>query len=503
MHDVPSTSPDGAVDGLFLSGSQMTFDRSGGSVNGTTRDCIVLGGGLAGLAAGVVLSNAGFPVIVYERGDAVGGLSRTVEQNGFRFDLGGHRFYTKDEAIDRFVRRLMGRELVTVRRSSKIYLRRKYFDYPLKPLNAMFGLGMTVTARIIADYAWETAKRAVRNEEAVSLKDWVVSNFGRTMFSLYFKEYSEKVWGIDCDRISAAWVEQRIRGLSLATAIKNAFFKFSGRDVATLVDSFSYPSLGIGRLADRLSEEIEKRNAVATGADVLRLNHARFRVESVCVRHRGGVMTVPGDEFVSSIPLTKLIDVLSPSPPEAVRVAASKLTYRDLVIVAVMVDRERVTDQTWIYVPEQNIPFGRIHEPTNWSRDMAPAGKSLLVMEFFSFRGDAVWTMSDEALTDLTVDHLVRLQFISRREVLGSRIVRVPNAYPLFEVGYQKHTEALLDYLGRFENLHISGRSGMFRYYNMDVALRSGMETAERIIRRSARTDALAQDDLVLADALN
>jgi protoporphyrinogen oxidase len=124
-------------------------------------------------------------------------------------------------------------------------------------------------------------------------------------------------------------------------------------------------------------------------------------------------------------------------------------------------------------------------------------------MEFFSFRGDAVWTMSDEALTDLTVDHLVRLQFISRREVLGSRIVRVPNAYPLFEVGYQKHTEALLDYLGRFENLHISGRSGMFRYYNMDVALRSGMETAERIIRRSARTDALAQDDLVLADALN
>jgi protoporphyrinogen oxidase len=495
------SAPAGAVGGPFLSGSQITFDRSGGSVNGSTRDCIVLGGGLAGLASGMVLTNAGCPVIVYERDDVVGGLSRTIEQNGFRFDLGGHRFHTRDEPIDRFVRCLMGPELVTVHRSSKIYLRRKYFDYPLKPLNAMFGLGMTVTARIIADYAWETAKRTVRNKEAVSLKDWVVSNFGHTMFSIYFKEYSEKVWGIDCEKISAAWVEQRIRGLSLATAIKNALFKFSGRDLATLADRFLYPSLGIGRLADRLREEIEKRNSVATGADVLRLNHARFRVESICVRQRGSDRTVAGEEFISSIPLTRLIRMLNPSPPAAVREAAAKLSYRDLVIVAIMVDRERVTDQTWIYIPERSIPFGRIHEPTNWSRSMAPAGKSLLVMEYFSFRGDAIWTMSDEALTDLTVDHLVQLKFISRREVLDSRIVRVPNAYPLFEVGYRKHTDVLLDYLGRFENLHIAGRSGMFRYYNMDVALRSGMETAERILRRwSARSDAMVQDDLILAN---
>ena len=192
--------------------------------------------------------------------------------------------------------------------------------------------------------------------------------------------------------------------------------------------------------------------------------------------------------------------MLKPSPPTHILETAARLKFRDLVIVAIMVDRKRVTDQTWIYFPEQKIPFGRIHEPTNWSPAMAPPDKTLLVMEFFSFKGDMVWTMSDDRLTDLTVDNLVKLGFIHKQEVLDSMIVRVPKAYPLFEVGYLKHTDVLHDYLGRFSNLHIAGRSGMFRYYNMDVAIRSGMETAERIIRKSQSVDAVNLDELVLAN---
>jgi protoporphyrinogen oxidase len=468
-------------------------------VNGSTNDIVILGGGLSGLSTGYVLSNAGFSVKVYERDSVVGGLSKTIDKNGFRFDLGGHRFFTRDEQIDAFVRDLMGNELLTVQRSSKIYLRNKYFDYPLKPINAMFGLGIPTTVRILTDYIRQTTKRTIRNKETVSLEDWVVSNFGRTMFNIYFKEYSEKVWGIDCSKISATWVAQRIKGLSLATALKNAFFKFSGKDLATLTDSFLYPSLGIGRLSDRLREEIEKSNDVFTDTIVECVNHSDFRVGSISVRNQGQVLTIPADECISSIPITKLVSILNPSPPAGILETAAKLRYRDLVIVAIMVDRERVTDQTWIYIPEQKIPFGRIHEPTNWSPAMAPPGKSLLIMEFFSFRGDAVWNMHDDKLADLTVENLVRLGFINKQEVLDSVVVRVPKAYPLFEVGYRKHADDLHEYLGRFSNLHIAGRSGMFRYYNMDVAIRSGIETAEKVIQKSRSADAVEHGELVLA----
>jgi protoporphyrinogen oxidase len=471
-------------------------------VSNSKKDAIILGGGLSGLSSGYVLTNAGLAVSVYERDRVVGGLSKTIERNGFRFDLGGHRFFTKDEKINAFVRELMGNELVSVRRSSKIYLRNKYFDYPLKPLNALFGLGISTTVRILIDYLRETAKRAVRNKESLSLEDWVVGNFGRAMFTIYFKEYSEKVWGIDCGRISATWVAQRIKGLSLAKAVKNAFFKVSGKDLATLTDSFLYPSLGIGRLSDRLRDEIEKKNDVYTGNGVVSVNHEEFWVKSVSVLDQGVVRTIPADEFISSIPLTKLVAMLNPAPPASLLETASKLRFRDLVIAAIMVDRERVTDQTWIYIPEQKIPFGRIHEPTNWSPAMAPRGKSLLVMEFFSFKGDAVWNMQDDRLAGITVDNLVRLGFISRREVLDCMIVRVPKAYPLFEIGYREHVDALHDYLGRFKNLHIAGRSGMFRYYNMDVAMRSGIETAEKVLRRKTRSvDAVEHDEMVLESA--
>ena len=476
---------------------------SGDRLSRSAKDIIILGGGLAGLSAGQSLTNAGFGVQVFERAAVVGGLSKTIERNGFRFDLGGHRFFTTDAVVDGCVRDLLGNELVTVARSSKIHMRGKFFDYPLKPLNAMFGLGVSTTARIIADYLRESARRKVRKDEIISLEDWVVANFGRTMFDIYFKEYSEKVWGIGCDRISAAWVAQRIKGLSLGKAIQNAFFKFTGRGLATLTDTFLYPSRGIGRIADRLREEIEVRNDVVTDADVLHVNHAGGRITDIRIRHRGTVRRIAGDEFISSIPLNMLVNLLHPEPPLAVREAAAQLKFRDLVVVAVMVDREQVTDQTWIYIPEQHIPFGRIHEPTNWSRAMAPAGKSLLVMEYFSYRGDAVWSMDEQMLADLTIDHLAKLGFLGRGEVIDTMVVRVPKAYPLFEIGYRDRVEALLAFFDEFENLEIAGRSGMFRYYNMDAALRSGMDAAERIVRKTTHAAAIDEQEPVLAEIIS
>lgn len=443
---------------------------------------LILGGGLTGLSAGYLLTKAGLDVSVFEHDSTVGGVSKTIEHNGFRFDLGGHRFFTKDARINDFVKDLMGSELIMVPRTSKIFLRGKYFDYPLKPVNAVFGMGIPVTLRILADYGIERIKRSVRKPAAVSLEDWVVANFGRTMYTIYFKEYSEKVWGIACNRISAEWVAQRIKGLSLSKAISNAFFKPRGKDIPSLVDKFTYPQLGIGRISEKLKEGIEQRGTVFTDTRVERINHSGSTIDSVQVTDRGSTRLVRGKEFISSIPVTKLIDLLEPSPPEAVLTAASKLRFRDLVVVAIMINRRRVTDQTWIYIPEKNIPFGRIHEPTNWSEKMAPDGKTLLVVEFFSFQGDSVWNASDQTLTGITVRNLEHLGYIRGSEVLDSVVQRVPNAYPLFEIGCDAYVDEIYGYLSRFKNLHVAGRVGMFKYYNMDHAIASGMAAADRII---------------------
>ena len=462
---------------------------------------VVLGGGLSGLAAGYVLGKAGRKAVIFESGPEVGGLSRTIVKDGFRFDLGGHRFFTKDKAVEDFVRELMDGELVEVSRKSKIYLRGKYFNYPLKPLNSMFGLGPAMTFKILFDYGKERLKEVVnpkgrgtapniagaRSADFVAgracLEDWVVRNFGRTMFDLYFKPYSEKVWGIDCKDISAEWVEKRIQGLSLGTAIKNAFFRLY-RDIPTLADRFLYPRLGIGRISERMEEEIEKhKNPVHTGMSVVRVDHNGRQIEGIEVGgNGGGARRLEGADFISSIPLNALVGMLRPLPPGDVLDAAGRLRYRDLVIVSVMVDRPGVTDQTWIYMPGRDIPFGRIHEPKNWSPDMCPEGKTLVVAEYFCFKGDGTWSRTDGELSGLTVDCLEGLGFFKKAEVSDSMVVRVPNAYPLFDVGYRGHVDKIVSYLDRFENLHIAGRSGMFRYYNMDHAIQSGIEAAKGVM---------------------
>ena len=454
-------------------------------------DCLILGGGLAGLAAGWTLTQAGRRVQVLESADAVGGLARTVARDGFRFDLGGHRFFTHDACVDGLVRELLGDELVTVPRASRIYLRGKWIEYPLRPLDALFGLGACTSAQILLGYARASVARRMRPAPLASLEDWVVAHFGRPLFELYFRDYSEKVWGIGCREISAAWMAQRVQGLSLGAAIRHALLK---RDAAlpTLVDRFLYPRLGIGSIAERLRAAIERTSPIATGTRVVRMRHDGRRIESVGVRRGAQVQELRGAAFLSTIPLTQVIQALSPHPPVEVRAAAARLRYRDLVVVAVMLERERATDQTWIYFPGKDVPFGRLHEPTNWSAAMAPPGRTLLVTERFCFRGDAAWNAADAELIATTVHHLEKLRFIRRREVCDGMVVRIPAAYPLFEVGYQERSRILCDYLQRFDNLQVAGRGGLFRYYNMDQAIASGLAAAAALLARDAQMPAAA-----------
>ncbi len=456
-------------------------------------DVVILGAGLAGLSAGYALAESERRVALVEAGATVGGMSRTVVRDDYRFDLGGHRFFTTDKRIDDFVRKLMGAEMLSVPRKSKIYLRDKYFDYPLRPLNAVFGLGVLTTAKIVVDYGWQRLKNRMHSAPDRSLEDKVVRDFGRTLFNLYFKEYSEKVWGLTCDRISSDWVAQRIKGLSLGVALKNALFKACGRDLPTLADTFSYPALGIGRIAERLLESIGDKGTFRADTRVTAVHHDGFRVRRVEASNHRGSVELDGEEYISTIPVTALVGMLHPQPPAEVREAASKLRYRDLVVVAIPFDRERVTDQTWIYVPGRNIPFGRLHEPKNWSPLMAEKGRTVLVAEYFCFEGDEVWTAGDEKLVDITAANLEKLGFVDREEAGEGCVVRVPKAYPLFEIGYMEHMRVIDRYLDRFHNLHPTGRGGLFRYYNMDHAIESGLEAARKVLGKAPLPEGMPQ----------
>jgi protoporphyrinogen oxidase len=448
------------------------------------REVVILGAGLAGLSVGYVLSKAGRKVIVLEKDTEVGGLAKTIIHNGFRFDLGGHRFITGSKKIEQFVVDILKGDVLLVERKSKIYLLKRYFDYPLRPLNAIFGLGPGTTLQIIWDYGKEKIKQMVKPPLMISLEDWVVNQFGRKMFDLYFKQYSEKVWGMDCGRISQEWVAQRIRGLSLWEAIRNAFLRSNGRDLATLSDRFIYPPKGIGQISERLRDGIEEENRLLTKTMVMEIRHGDSLINDAVVRHDGHVYQVKGNEFVSTIPLTRLLHILNPAPPQDILDAASRLKYRDIIVVAIMLHRAKVTENNWIYLPEKEIPFGRIHEPPNWSPHMAPKGQTHLGSEYFCCKGDEIWHLSDEELASMTIEHLEKLGFIHKSEVIDSCVMRAANAYPVFEVGYWQPYNKILQYLSRFKNLHISGRAGMFRYYNMDHAMGSGIDVAQEILRK-------------------
>ncbi len=460
-------------------------------LNSRFKDVVVLGGGPSGLSAGYVLAKSGSNVLVIERQKSVGGLAKTIEHRGFRFDLGGHRFLTDNERLKALMKKILGDDLLVVERSSKILFDGKLYDYPLSMSNALSRLGWRRSIRVVADYLWEQISKHFRKTPINSLEGWVVRYFGRSLFELFFKEYSEKVWGVPCDRIAREWVAKRIKGLSLGVAVREALVRPGTRRPRTLASQFLYPSLGIGQICDNLRLRIERTGQVMTATNVIGINHADSQILSVTIKDANGVYEYSGCEFISSIPLPVLVRMLNPQPPTEVLQAAALLRFRDLVVVTVMLDRERATDLTWMYIQDAAVPFGRIHEPKNWSARMAPEGKTHLVAEYFCSRGDAIWTASDRALARRTVQELSRMGLIESEEVIDSVVLRVPQAYPLFEVDYIQKQKCVLEYIHRFSNLELVGRGGQFEYYNTDHAMESGIAAAETVKDRFEHSDAV------------
>lgn len=433
---------------------------------------VIIGGGPAGLAAAYEATSHGLRVLVLEEREKVGGIARTEQYKDYRFDIGGHRFLTKDPTIEKLWNDMLGKEFLKISRLTSIYYKDKYFKYPIEVFDVIRKMG-TVES-IMTGLSYIKAKLRPLPEEE-TFEQWISNRFGSRLYNAFFKTYTEKVWGIPCNKIQAEWASQRIRGLSVISALTNAIF---GRnDIKTLSTEFDYPSLGPGMMWEKIQGEIERRGGdVLLNTKVTGFHSVDGRVVSVDTRNGKGKHTVSGDSFFSSIPLRSLVHLLDPPVPSEVHEAAEKLRYRAFMIVALVVNQPKIFPDNWIYVHSQHVRVGRIQNFKNWSPRMVPdPSKTCLGMEFFCDEGDDLWTMPDKELIALASRELEILGLARASDVEDGSVVRQAHAYPVYDPGYRERLLIIRRFLEGVDNLQTIGRNGMHRYNNMDHSMLTGI----------------------------
>ncbi len=436
---------------------------------------VVIGAGPAGLTAAYLLSKAGCRVTVLEADTIVGGISRTAQYRGFRFDIGGHRFFTKIEPVAQLWEEMLGPEFITVPRLSRIHYRGRYFDYPLKAANALRGLGIWNAIRIVLSYLHARLYPSAVEE---NFEQWVTNRFGRRLYEIFFKTYTEKVWGIPCSEIRAEWAAQRIQGLSLERAILNAAsLNRRPSAIKSLIHEFRYPRLGPGQMWEACSDRIQAMgNRVLLQHFVKSVESVGNRIVAVRAETPEGERRFVADHVISTTDLRGLIRALDPPAPAPVAAAASGLRYRDFLVVALILDRDNLFPDNWIYVHTPGVKVGRIQNFNNWSRAMVPeAGKTCLGFEYFCFEGDGLWEAHDADLIALASRELEQLGLAPAGLVRDGTVIRMPKAYPIYDGAYRRHLDALRAWLDPIDNLHTVGRNGMHKYNNQDHSMLTAM----------------------------
>lgn len=444
---------------------------------------VILGGGLAGLAAGYELARNGAQVTVIEKCEDVGGLARTIKVKDFSFDTGPHRWYTKSNMVNDWMLALLGDEVINVPRLTRIYFDRHFYYYPIKLVNALTGIGPIKAVRAIVDYTIARVSARLFSREMLTMEDGYVNQFGKTLYEVFFKRYSEKLWGEDCRNISIDWVGQRTRGLNILTIIKDTIFK--SKNVVSLIDEFSYPKKGVGRIADKLAEYIQESGGkIYTNSEVLAINGKNNSVVSVSIRQGKTTKEVSGDEFITSIPLNETVQRMQPAVPDSILKLAGKLRYRDELQVALFLRKTHITPDTWIYVHPKSIPFMRVMEMDNWSDGMSPAGTTTMVFEIACNMGDAMWKKKDKEVVDLVATSFVQeFGLVSSDDIIGGYVHRVEKEYPVYHIGYRQDVAEIKTYISRYTNLQAVGRNGTFRYNNMDHSIEMGLFAAWNILK--------------------
>jgi protoporphyrinogen oxidase len=434
----------------------------------------VLGAGPAGLTAAYRLARRNVPVVVFEAGGEVGGLARTVVRDGYRFDLGGHRFFTKSEEVEDLWEELLGPELLVRPRLSRIYWRGRFIEYPLRPADVFAKVGPLELVRSLGSYARARLRRPGPQE---TYEDWVASRFGRRLFELFFKTYTEKVWGVETDELRAEWAAQRIADLSLGSALRAAL-PGGGEPPKSLIQEFRYPRLGPGQMWEEMARRIQREGGeIRLGAPVEGLEHRDGRLTAVYAGERVEVSAA-----ISSIPLRTAVGVADPAPPREVASAAAGLRYRDFLTVALRIEGEPPFPDNWVYVHDERARVGRIQNFRAWSPWMTPdPGRSCLGLEYFCFEGDELWRSSDEELVALAGEEVAALGLVEPERLAGGHVVRVPKAYPIYDAEYAGRVERIRCWLGGISNLQQIGRNGLHRYNNSDHSMLTAMRAVENL----------------------
>ncbi len=446
---------------------------------------LIIGAGPGGLTAAYELSKLGIQPTVLEADDQVGGLSRTVNYRGYRFDIGGHRFFSKVPLINELWHEILGEDFLSRPRLSRIHYRGHFFDYPLKPLNALAGLGPVEALLVCLSYA---KARLLPEHEETNFEQWVSNRFGYRLYEIFFKTYTEKVWGIPCTEISVDWAAQRIKNLSLSEALRNALLNNhrakDGQIITSLIDRFHYPRYGPGMMWERCAELLLQRGGdTIRGMRVERIRHRHGRVECVVGRTASGeVEEFAGDHVISTMPVRDLINALDPPPPDAVLKAANRLRYRDYLTVVLIVKREAVFPDNWIYVHSPEVKLGRIQNYKNWSPYMVPdASRTSLGLEYFLWDADEEWGWSEQRLIDVGLRDCVQIGLVDPSEVEDGTVVRMPKAYPVYDRTYHASLATVRAYLSQLSNLQLIGRNGQHRYNNQDHSMLAGIYAARNL----------------------
>jgi len=456
---------------------------------GASRPVVVIGAGPAGLTAAYQLTKAGRRVVVLESDEVVGGISRTVERDGWRFDIGGHRFFTKVQPVEDLWHEILPEgDFLTRPRMSRIYYGGKFYDYPIRPLNALRNLGLSEAVLCVASYLWVRVRPP---KDQRNLEGYIVASYGRRLYSHFFKTYNEKVWGVPASQLSADWGAQRIKGMSLFKAVWEPVRAktFGGREerskqVTSLIEEFQYPKLGPGMMWERCCELVRAAGGtVGFASPVVGIERGPQGAEAVVYENEGRKVRIVADHVISSMPFSELARAMDPPPPPRVLAAAGDLHYRDFLTVALVVPESASFPDNWIYIHDPNVKMGRVQNYASWSPFLVKDGRTCLGLEYWVMEGDETWQTPDAELVELATKELEAIGLASAEMVERGYVVRVPKAYPVYDEGYRAAVETIRHWLAdEVPNVHAVGRNGMHKYNNQDHSMYTAMLTVENIV---------------------
>jgi protoporphyrinogen oxidase len=448
----------------------------------------IIGAGPAGLTAAYQLAKAGMQVTVFEKDPTyVGGISRTESYKGFHFDIGGHRFFSKSKEVEDFWTEILGDDLIQRPRKSRIVYNKKFYSYPLKAFEALFNLGIVNSTLCVLSYI---KAKIFPIKHPKNFEQWVTNQFGFKLYSIFFKTYTEKVWGMDCKDISADWAAQRIKGLSLGKAIWAALFakkQIGDQVIKTLIDTFRYPKLGPGMMWEKCVEKINNFGGqILMNQSITSIDFANQQWQV----HRQNNSTLSVDYLISTMPLRDVFTTVQmPFSAKSIE-AATKLKYRDFLTVVLMLEDDHRFDDNWIYIHDSNVKVGRIQNFKSWSPHMVPDEKfACYGLEYFCFEDDGLWSTSNEALIELAKKEMQYLGLIDASKVFDGYVVRQPKAYPVYDQDYQSTINDIKEGLGILPNFYVSGRNGMHKYNNQDHSMMTAMLAAQNIINGNTQFD--------------